>query len=157
MIQSVDQIEKTIADIEAIKQLKALYAMACDDNYNPKEVSSLFAENAVWDGGEFGRFEGRSAIRDYFSTVPELVKWAVHYISNPVIEVRGDSATGRWYLWQPMVLREDSEAVLLGAHYHDEYVKTGGRWLHQNLRLDVKFFAPYEHGFGKTQFLPVPA
>ena len=44
------ELEKTIqrlADIEDIKQLKARYASACDDDYNPDKLAPLFAENAI--------------------------------------------------------------------------------------------------------------
>ena len=156
MTQSTQDIQDSMADIEAIKQLKARYAMACDDSYDPEALAAMFVENAIWDGGEFGRYEGRDAIHDYFADMHEVVEWAVHYMSNPVIEVEQERATGRWYLWQPMTLKADSQAILLSAHYHDHYVKRDGQWFFQQLSLDVKFFSPYEVGFGKMQFMPLP-
>lgn len=156
MSKNSDNIQAQLADIEAIKQLKSRYAMACDDNYNPEELAAMFTDDAIWDGGEFGCFRGRAAIYDYFSAMVDVVDWALHYMSNPVIEVDGNDATGRWYLWQPMVLKEGSQAVFLGAHYHDRYVKVEGRWLFQEVRLDVKFFSPYEEGFGKVRMMPLP-
>ncbi len=39
--------------IEAIKQLKAEYADACDDMYNPPHAD-LFTKDAVWDGEKEG-------------------------------------------------------------------------------------------------------
>ena len=46
--------------IEAIKILKARYGYYCDDSYDPDGISSLFVEDGVWDGGQFGRYEGRN-------------------------------------------------------------------------------------------------
>ena len=50
-------------DIEQIKQLKARYALACDNDYEPDTLADLFAEDAVWDGGFMGRAEGREPRR----------------------------------------------------------------------------------------------
>jgi hypothetical protein len=128
------ELEKTIqrlADIEDIKQLKARYAAACDDDYNPDKLAPLFAENAIWDGSILGYAEGREAIYTFFSASKELVPFAVHQVSNPLIEIDGDTATGQWYLWQPMVFQ--GAALWLSATYADEYVRQDGKWLYQNV------------------------
>lgn len=52
---SLDSLAKRIQqleDVQAIKQLKVVYARACDDFYNPDKMAEVFSENAVWDGGE---------------------------------------------------------------------------------------------------------
>ena len=54
---------RALEDIEAIKQLKYRYADACDRGYDADALADLFTEDAVWDGGLFGRYEGREAIR----------------------------------------------------------------------------------------------
>ncbi|MCH8863703.1 MAG: nuclear transport factor 2 family protein, partial [Proteobacteria bacterium] len=58
------QIEQ-LADIEAIRKSKHRYAAFLDDNYDAEGCATLFAEDAVWDGGSFGRHEGRDAIREF--------------------------------------------------------------------------------------------
>ena len=48
-----------LEDIEAIKQLKALYCAHCDNNYEPDGIAACYTEDAVWDGSpEFPRLEG---------------------------------------------------------------------------------------------------
>ena len=54
---------RILEDAEAIRNLKARYAAYCDDNYNPDKIAELFVEDAVWESGSLGRFEGREAIR----------------------------------------------------------------------------------------------
>src|SRR5262245_11383232 len=53
--RSISNSKLRIEDIEAIKILKARYGYYCDDSYNPDGISSLFVEDGVWDGGQFGR------------------------------------------------------------------------------------------------------
>jgi len=54
---------RRLEDIEAVKQLKYRYAAFCDQDYDPDGLAPLFTENAIWDGGIMGRYEGRDAIR----------------------------------------------------------------------------------------------
>lgn len=149
-------LEKTIqrlADIEDIKQLKARYAAACDDDYNPEKLAPLFAEDAIWDGSILGYAEGRQGIREFFAGSSALVPFAVHQISNPLIEIDGDTATGQWYLWQPMVF--GGEALWLSAIYEDKYVRQDGKWLYQHLKLNIRMLTPYAEGPAKTRIIEV--
>lgn len=149
-------LEKTIqrlADIEDIKQLKARYAAACDDDYNPDKLAPLFVEDAIWDGSILGYAEGREAIHAFFSASKDLVPFAVHQVSNPLIEIDGDTATGQWYLWQPMVFQ--GAALWLSAVYADEYVRQDGQWLYQNLKLNIRMLTPFEEGPAKTRIIEV--
>ncbi len=150
------ELEKTIqrlADIEDIKQLKARYASACDDDYNPDKLAPLFAENAIWDGSALGYAEGREGIREFFAAASSLVPFAVHQVSNPLIEIDGDTASGQWYLWQPMVFQ--GEALWLSATYDDHYVRHEGQWLYQHLKLNIRMLTPYDQGPAKTRIIEV--
>ena len=148
------ELEKTVqrlADIEDIKQLKARYASACDDDYNPDKLAPLFVEDAIWDGSIMGYAEGREGIREFFGAASDLVPFAVHQVSNPLIEINGDTATGQWFLWQPMVFGE--QALWLSAVYEDEYVRVDGKLLYQHLKLNVRMLTPFEEGPAKTRII----
>lgn len=60
---------RVLEDIEAIKKLKARYAYYCDDNYDADGIANLFVEDGIWDGGDFGRYQGREEIRKFFLEV----------------------------------------------------------------------------------------
>ena len=156
MTSDPDAQIRRLTDIEALKTLKHRYAAYCDDGFNADGIASLFTKDAVWDGGPFGRFEGREAIREFFTSMPDTVDWACHYMLNPVIEVDGDRATGAWLLWQPLVLKEDSQAMWISASYNDTYVRVGDEWFHESVKVDIQAFSPYEEGFGKMRFAPPP-
>ena len=61
--RDVEQRLQMVEDVEAIKKLKYQYCAYCDDNYNADWIANLFTEDAIWEGGTFGRYEGREAIR----------------------------------------------------------------------------------------------
>lgn len=142
-----------LSDIEEIKALKARYAAACDDNYDADAIAALFTEDALWDGGALGKAEGREKIRRFFRRAPEVFPFAIHNVMNPIIEVDGDRATGQWYLLQPATRAAGNQGVWLAAVYHDDYVRVGGRWLFQHLRVTTNFLTPYDQGWAKKRFV----
>lgn len=144
---------RKLADIDEIRLLKARYAAACDSNYDADAIADLFTEDAVWDGGKFGKAEGRENIRRFFRHAREVFSFAIHNVMNPRIDVDGDRATGQWCLVQPATREPETQAVWLAAVYHDEYVRVSGKWLFKNLQLSSNFLTPYEQGWAKKRFV----
>ncbi len=145
-----------LVDIEEIKQLKARYTIACDDNYQPDVLAELFTEDAIWDGGFMGYAEGREGIREFFANASNVVGFAVHGVSNPLIEINADEASGRWYLLQPMTIKGGEQAFWFAAQYEDTYVRTADGWRFKHVRVHPRAFTPYEEGFGKVLMSALP-
>ena len=143
---------RALEDLEEIRRLKALYCAYCDDDYDAENIAGLFVEDAVWDGGSFGRYEGRDEIREFFVNAPKMLPFAVHMVVNPIIEVNGDAATGIWYLFQACTFAEGDRAVWGSARYDEEYVRVAGAWRFKNLKLTSHFWTPFDEGWVKTQF-----
>ena len=130
-----------IEDIEAIKQLKALYCEICDDMHNPDRIDSLFAQDAIWESADFGKAEGHEAIRELFRGFQKMFSFSQHNIMNPRIEVDGDRATGIWYIMGPWTYSENNEEKWLALRYDDDYVKINGQWKYQHLRVALRMVA----------------
>ncbi|HEY8494550.1 MAG TPA: nuclear transport factor 2 family protein [Myxococcota bacterium] len=144
--------------VEAIRALKARYAALVDARYEggaplPPErlapladaIAALFTEDAVWDaGGRLGTCRGRAEIRARM--LEPTLRFSRHYFVNPVIEVDGDRARGRWELLAPCTLRDGRPAWMAGAE-DDAYARVGGRWLHASMKLTVHFLAPHADGW----------
>ncbi len=64
-LEDLERRIKVLEDIEEIKRLKHRYCAYCDDSYDADALADLFTEDAVWDGGERGRNDGREAIREF--------------------------------------------------------------------------------------------
>ena len=159
MTQSLESRIRRLEDIEAIKQLKARYCALCDDGYDADQLTDLFTEDALWHGGSLGVARGREKIRKFFQNTPAVMPFAVHMVMNPVIEVDGDTATGRWYLFQAATLKavengadKRVDGALWGsARYDEEYVRVDGEWKFKSLRLTSRFWTPYDEGWEKVK------
>jgi ketosteroid isomerase-like protein len=144
---------RALEDIEAIKQLKYRYADACDRGYDADTLADLFTEDAIWDGGVFGRYDGQEAIRNYFRGVSSDIVFAMHYMMNSIIEVDGDQARGAWYLFQTCTFAEGNTPILGAAKYAERYQRVHGTWKFRHLQLISIFWTPYEEGWVKRPFI----
>lgn len=139
--------------IEEIKRLKARYCEYCDRQYDPDGIASLFIENGVWDGEQFGRHVGRDRIKAFFARISGDIVFAAHLVLNPIIEIEdADHATGRWRLVMPATVRANGrkEARWLVGAYADRYVRVDGTWLFESLKFHVNFYAPHLGSWADT-------
>ena len=148
-LTELEQRVTRMEDIEAIKQLKARYCEICDDNHNPNRITTLFVEDGIREGGDFGKAQGHEAIRTLFRTFQQLISFSQHMVLNPIIEVEGNRAKGVWYFFGPFTFRKNTEAKWLAARYEDDYVKVNGEWKYQHLRAHLRMSAPYDTGWAK--------
>jgi ketosteroid isomerase-like protein len=152
-LTDLERRNRTLEDIEAVKQLKYRYADACDRGYDADTLADLFTEDAIWEGDLFGRHEGRDAIREFFRGVSIDIPFARHFMINPIISVNGDEATGEWYLFQTCTFAEGNTPILGAARYADRYRRVDGTWKFRNLQLISTFWTPYDEGWVKRPFV----
>jgi uncharacterized protein (TIGR02246 family) len=114
-------------DVHAIRRLKHEYCFAIDGG-DYETWTSLFTEDGrfVRDSGE--TFEGHEEIHRFASEgFDEAFEHSAHVVTNPVIDVEGDTATGRWYLL--LFYRDaDGNGGWTQASYDDRYRKVDGEW-----------------------------
>ena len=151
--EALERRVQRLEDLEAIRDLKARYAAACDNGYDADTLAAMFTEDAVWDGATLGRHVRREAIRAFFQGSSSRISFARHHVSNPLIEIDGDTATGTWYLLQTCTYIRDNQAVWGAGTYRDRYVRTAEGWRFSQVRLESHFWTPYEAGWAKVTFI----
>ena len=142
-----------LEDVEALRNLKAEYAAACDDNYDPDRLAALFVENATWESQGMGRHEGREAIREFFRGISGHFVFALHYGLNPQIEVTGDTARAKWYLFMPCTVGDTGKAMWRAGLDEEEYVRVDGRWLYKSKKSAPFFHTTFEEGWARQPFV----
>ncbi len=131
-------------DRAAIEDLQARYLFAMDF-HDPDLYVTMFTEDGVLDVGS-GEIRGRKAIKDVVARMPnpkappaESGLWQAvgrHNISNIVIKIDGNKATGRAYWFHYSNDNATRSAVFVGfGHYDDELVKVNGQWLFSKRRI----------------------
>jgi ketosteroid isomerase-like protein len=142
-----------LEDAEAIRNLKAHYAALCDDQYDADGIAALFTEDALWESPGLGRFEGREAIRGFFRGASGIFSFAIHYSLNGHIEVAGDTARARWYLFMPCTVAAGNQAMWRAGIDHETYARVGGAWMFRHKRSEPLMSVPFETGWATTRFV----
>ena len=150
-LEDLESRIRAVEDADAIRNLKARYAELCDDDYNPDGIAALFVDDAVWESGPLGRFEGKESIRDFFRGASEIFTFAIHYSLNPQIEVTGDTARARWYLFMPCTVGDGDQAMWRAGIDEEEYVRVDGHWMFKSKKSTGIFNTPFDSGWAKVR------
>src|SRR5271169_3635758 len=96
MSKTIEERLQALEDREELIKLKARYVNYNDGGWqgpthtNADAVADMFVEDGVWDGSpDAGYAKGRAEIKALFQQF-RAVKFIVHYVTNPLIEVDGD-------------------------------------------------------------------
>jgi len=141
---------RRMEDLEAIKQLKALYCEICDDNHDPERIVTIFTEDAIWEGRGIAHAQGHAEIRALFERFRDSITFSQHMVMNPRITIDGNRANATWYFLGPFTFAVGNQAKWQAARYHEDYIKQDGVWKIQHLRIKgPTMSADYETGWAK--------
>lgn len=138
-MDSLEDKVRYLLDIEEIKQLIYRYCRHNDGGWPEQPLShqgpaaDLFAEDGVWDGSPVTVAEGREEIRKLFESFAAL-PMAYHAVTNPIIEIDGDHATGHWHRVGGGIGAGGDSTFGIGG-YEDEYVRTSEGWRIKRMRV----------------------
>jgi hypothetical protein len=133
---------------EAITKLRAEYCYQIDSR-NWDRYAALFTEDAHLDFGPIGTFDGQDAVRDFAENiVGEEHPFLAHMVHNPIINIDGTTATGKWYFEVPCTFADGSAGWIQGV-YDDEYRLVDGEWLFAEVIADFNYFAEYDEGWAE--------
>lgn len=142
-----DRIRR-LEDLEEIRQLDARYCRYLDDG-NWDALMDLFTEDGEFDG--LSHPKGRAEMREFFAGLAAgglTSFW--HFITNMEIELDGDRATVRSFLWQPCVT--DGAPAIAAGRYNDQVVRVDGRWRYRVKQVRFHFFGPLADGWDENLF-----
>ncbi|MEN3951683.1 nuclear transport factor 2 family protein [Iodidimonas sp. SYSU 1G8] len=149
MTETLEDRIRRLEDIEAIRQLKARYCQACDDDHNPDKVAACFVPDGLWEGKNIGVYaKSHDAIKAYIGGVRASgrMRNSAHMVTNPIIQVTGDRATGEWrfiMLFTGKINDGSLQYHRIIGFYEEEYVRVDGRWLFEGLHVTVEESGPY--------------
>lgn len=128
-----------LIDEAAIIRVKNEYAWA-RDNADIDAFMALYAPDARTRLGFMGSADGIDEIRaNLEARLPQSPRGTrAHVLSNPVIDIDGDTARGRWYIQVHRIDPETGErSISIIGRYEDEFRRVDGKWLITLVSLDI--------------------
>lgn len=168
--QTIEALTRRVEVLEAeadIRRVQARYMFLCDtpnpaygvrdDAERIELILELYTEDAVWEGvgehyeGQFGRAEGKQAIREHFqrfwcAETDAALLLNAHYLTSEQIHVHGDTADGQWIHMQPWLF-SDGKSLLRSSRLNNTFRKEGGAWRITRTRTENVFVAPLPDHF----------
>ncbi len=143
---------RELQDREAVRQLTAEYMQAMHDA-RWEDAADCFADDAQYDHGLLGELRGKADIRHFYTTfMPQYEAaggWAFDILADPVIEVNGDRAEGRWFLLTLLVDPDTQEPAWSIATLEYEYIRRTEGWkFYRNRCIHEHMLSPYDKGWG---------
>jgi hypothetical protein len=133
---------RRIRDAEEVRRLMHLYHQACDGwdgggtHKDPLAIATLFVPDGVWDipierdgvwnAPSAGGLKGHAAIAAEAEHL-QITPWVIHYVVNPIVDIDGDSANGRFKAFVRVADPNRSFAWVCGI-YHVDAVRTTEGW-----------------------------
>ncbi|WP_435361838.1 nuclear transport factor 2 family protein [Haloarchaeobius sp. DFWS5] len=140
-----DTLSARVARLEArgaLKELKAAYCYSIDAR-DWDRLRSLFTSDAVLDFGGLGTYEGDDGLDRFVREFVEAnLDGSAHMVHNPVLDVDGDTATGRWYVESPVTYADGSGGWRQGV-YDDEYRRVDGEWRFASVQMRFLYTADF--------------
>jgi ketosteroid isomerase-like protein len=138
-----DALLQELADREAIRDLACRYA----HHVWQKQVAAaveLFTEDGEMDTGEPPLLRGRAALLETY----ERMLGDGHFqpfVSNHVISLAGDEASGTCYL--DLRATADGRSMIGSGYYEDRYRRVDGEWKFRSRKLHLSWFVPLDQGW----------
>ena len=116
-------------DLEDVRGLRLDYTHHFDGG-DFEALLDLYTDDAVWDFGPFGIWSGKEALRSgwapYFG--PDKDRTAPlahgrHAVTNPKVDLHGDTATASWFLTDIVFRNDDGSAKEQPVVFYGTYVE----------------------------------
>jgi len=139
-------LEARIQHLEDTAEITRLMNEYCyhADNADGENWAQVFTEDGAFETDLFGSVEGRAEIRAL-----QHRSFAIHMNTNPIIDIDGDKARGRWILLMPCSFDtpEGKRAVWAAAKYDNDIERVDGKWLFRRVRLISIMWTPFDKGW----------
>jgi len=151
-MKTLEERVQALEDAREITNLKARYLAAADGgwdrlSHDADALVDCLADDVEWSSPEIGAY-GKEGVRDLMRGYREHVPFAYHILTNPVLEVDGDTARGKWHLmWQGT--DNDGTELWLAGVYDDTFERTPKGWKIKTLHMKCAYRGARNDGWAK--------
>ena len=143
-----------LLDKDAIEELVYEWDYLTDERADTADVIETYCtDDVIYDAGPLGSAEGKAAFIEVAEGLwDEEVMFTRHMRSNPVIDVDGDDATGKWYAEIPSITA-DGDAIWVQGTYEIDFRRVEGDWKISKYTFDFAYATPYDEGWVAQPFV----
>lgn len=116
-----------LEDLRSIENLKYRYLRSLDTK-DWATFASTLTDDVTGNYGEELAFSDRDELVGYMQKNVGPAVITEHRVAHPEIEIDGDTARGRWYLQDRVIVAEFSFMLIGAAFYDDTYRRTADGW-----------------------------
>jgi hypothetical protein len=136
ILERLDQLESRVA----LERLVYTYAQAFD-GHDRELLAEIWHDGAKLSLGDIGQYEGVEAILagadELWSKTPHMHHW----MSNPLIDISGDTATAATAL-DCFVTDSESGPTQVGGLYRDRFERRNGKWGIVDRSFELHYWTP---------------
>lgn len=134
MVTEVVDTNRGPTDAEKLRDLYARYVFAYDGS-RADDFAALFTDAGVFEIANGPVVSGRAALAGMVDAAAARPGSTLHVVTNVLVSVAGDSATGRAYV---LLLAVDDGAlrVVTAGTYDDSFERTEDGWLLSRRRFE---------------------
>ena len=141
-MSTIEERVQELADKDEIRELTARYCLAVAEG-DADTLVALFCPDGTFTAGD-RQYSGLEGLRELYGGLAAGVP-PKPFIQNHVIEVDGDTATGRCGAEIRMVRK--GEAYTTAGHYADVYRRVDGRWRFASRNFMTYHSVPLSRGW----------
>jgi hypothetical protein len=151
-LEELEKKVKELDDIENIKKLHRQYIYLLN-SHKWEEIVNCFTDDGIADIGRHGLHKGREELSILFGIKIAKVNenWhGAHFVTQPIIFIEGDKATGYWMLYIFVFEGASSTGPIyrwLQGRHDCEYIKENGEWKIRALKYTRPWPAQVDLGF----------
>jgi len=141
---SLEQRIRRIEDLEEIRSLRMEYHHCVNDNRFP-EAAWIFTDDAYVEYGGVGKAQGKAEIEQLFERLSHAVTLIKQFVSNHMVKLDGDEASGIAYL--DARYAQDGKSLIAAVRFDDRYRRTPEGWRLTEMIASVQFSVPVQEGW----------
>lgn len=144
-------IEERILKLESLAEINNLRSRYCYllDEGNTEEWLSLFTEDAnIVSESPRGEYNGHDELSEMINEIHESEdrRLTKHVVYNPIIDLTGERATGRWS-FEALIHYDDETMLLIKGEYDEKYRLKRDQWKFTNITISFDFRAEFDDGW----------
>jgi hypothetical protein len=146
---------RRLEDIEEIRGLRMRYHY-CINEGRSEDTAAIFTDDAYVEYEGVAVAKGRSEFSRVIPSLSQRLTFIKQFISNHMVEINGDEATGVAYL--DARYAHDGKSIMATARFSEKYHRTTDGWRISEMICRTYFNVPIDQGWGSgglQNFVPL--